>query len=182
LSRDRPAEARALDAYRMRGFEGQREYVAGLEARADEQAVSLLVECLCDESPHLRDLAEQAVRRMGPDRAPALRPLLHHGLWFTRAAVARILGGFADREALADLIALAADTNRHTSGAACDAVVGLAAALDPETVARALLAAPEAARQAVLAHAASAAPALCAEVERQRAAERRDTVPPPEES
>ena len=54
-----------LEALNARGLTAKREYVRGLEQRKDAEAFSLLVECLCDESWFLRDLAEQAFVRLG---------------------------------------------------------------------------------------------------------------------
>ena len=80
-----------------RGLTGKREYVRSLEQRSDAEALSLLVECLSDESWFLRDLAEEALLRMGERGAPVLVPLLDQGLWFTRASAARVLGRSAHR-------------------------------------------------------------------------------------
>ena len=71
-----------FDALNSRGLTGKREYVRSLEQRADREALSLLIECLCDESWYLRDQAEQALARIGPDAADVLLPLLEQGLWF----------------------------------------------------------------------------------------------------
>ena len=46
-----------LEALNARGLTAKREYVRGLEQRHDPQALSLLTECLCDESSFLRELA-----------------------------------------------------------------------------------------------------------------------------
>ena len=117
MSEEKHATLRVLDALQMKGFDGKREYVASLERRGDEQAVSLLVECLCDESTFLRELAERALTRMGEAHIALLRPLLTQGLWYTRASVARVLGGLGAKEALPDLVTLLTDAN----GAIADA-------------------------------------------------------------
>ena len=42
------SQTKPLDALNSRGLAGKREYVRGLEQRRDDEALSLLVECLCD--------------------------------------------------------------------------------------------------------------------------------------
>src|SRR5258705_424088 len=75
---DRFAPSQAFDATNPRGLTAKREYVRGLEQRRDPESLSLLVECLCDESWYLRDLAQQAFLRLGEAGAavepPPLRP------------------------------------------------------------------------------------------------------------
>src|SRR5258705_7041835 len=80
-----------LEALNARGLAAKREYVRGLEQRRDPEALSLLVECLCDESWFLRDLAEQAFFRMGEEHAAPLLPLVLGGLWYTRLSAVRLL-------------------------------------------------------------------------------------------
>src|SRR5881397_1789409 len=112
-----------FDALNSRGLAGKREYVRGLEQRRDEEALSLLVECLCDESWYLRDLAESSLLRSGAGATPVLLPLLEQGLWFTRASAARVLGQFGVREAVPGLMRLAEDANETVAHAALDALV-----------------------------------------------------------
>src|SRR5262249_55056050 len=80
MSDDKYAQSKPIDALNSRGLTGKREYVRGLEQRADAEALSLLIECLCDESWYLRDQAEQALLRLGPDTAGVLLPMLEQGL------------------------------------------------------------------------------------------------------
>ena len=87
-----------------------------LELRGDDDAIGRLVECLSDESGYQRDLAEQALMRLGARAAPALRPLLRQGLWYTRASAARILGRIGNGDAVPELFRLVEDAN-HTVGA-----------------------------------------------------------------
>ena len=91
------SQGRPDDLLNSRGLGAKRDYVRGLEQRGDAEALSLLVECLCDDSWYLRDLAEEAFLRMAERGAPVLLPLLDQGLWFTRTSSARVLGrlGFA---------------------------------------------------------------------------------------
>lgn len=153
MADDKYSSLRALDAMQVRSLDGKKEYVASLEARGDEQALSLLVECLCDESAFLRGLAERALVRLGRRATEALLPHLTQGLWFTRVSVARVLGEVGAREALEGLTALAADPNRSVVEAAVAAIVRVAAAGQVVSVARALHRAPEPVRERVLAEA-----------------------------
>jgi len=122
---DKFAQSRAFDAMNPRGLAAKREYVRGLEQRRDPESLSLLVECLCDESSYLRDLAEKAFLRLGPDVAPVLLPLLEQGLWFTRTSAAAILGRFAFRPAVPTLMRLAEDKNRTVGEGACESLVAI---------------------------------------------------------
>lgn len=93
----------------MRGLAGKRDYVRSLENRRDEEALSLLIECLCDESWYLRELAEEALFHMGERSGAALVPLLDQGLWFSRASAARVLGRIGHRSAMGPLVRLTED-------------------------------------------------------------------------
>jgi hypothetical protein len=126
MTDDKLGNTRALDAINARGLTAKREYVRGLEQRRDAEAISLLVECLCDESSYLRGLAEEAFFRMGEEQAHVLVPLLGQGLWYTRASAARVLGRMGFRPAVPGLLALAEDANEAVRAAACDALVALA--------------------------------------------------------
>ena len=118
--------ASPLEALNARGLTAKREYVRGLEQRRDPEALSLLVECLCDESWFLRDLAEQTFFRMGEEHAGPLLPLLVGGLWYTRLSAARLLGRLGYRPAVPALLELCDDTNETASLAARDALVAVA--------------------------------------------------------
>src|SRR5262249_50378959 len=113
-------QSKAVDAMNPRGLAAKREYVRGLERRRDPEAMSLLVECLCDESAYLRDLSEQVFMRMGDEAGPVLLPLLEQGLWFTRTSAAGILGRLGYRAAVPALLRLADDKNHTVAEAACD--------------------------------------------------------------
>jgi hypothetical protein len=125
MSDDKYAQSKPIDALNSRGLTGKREYVRGLEQRADAEALSLLIECLCDESWYLRDQAEQALLRIGPDTATVLLPMLEQGLWFTRTSAARVLGRFGHRPAVPGLLRLAEDANETVAAAARDAMVAI---------------------------------------------------------
>ncbi|OGF09374.1 MAG: hypothetical protein A2W00_14805 [Candidatus Eisenbacteria bacterium RBG_16_71_46] len=115
-----------IETLSNRSFEAKREYVEDLERRADPQAIALLVECLCDESGYLRDLAEQAFTRLGGTGVAALLPLLDQGLWYTRTSAARVLGRQGYRPAVPALIRLTDDGNETVARAAQEALAGIA--------------------------------------------------------
>jgi HEAT repeat protein len=123
MSDDARSQGKVFDALSSRGLAGKREYVRGLEQRRDEEALSLLVECLCDESSYLRELAEDALMRIGDRAAGVLLPLLDQGLWYTRSSAARVLGRFGRRDAVPGLLRLAQDANASVGEAARDALV-----------------------------------------------------------
>jgi HEAT repeat protein len=147
MSDDGFSQSKPFDALNSRGLTGKREYVRGLEQRADDEALSLLIECLCDESWYLRDQAEQALARIGPDAAGVLLPLLEQGLWFTRTSAARVLGGFGHRPAVPGLMRLAEDANKTVAGAARDALVAIGRAGGSIRLAQALHGLPPDARR-----------------------------------
>ena len=120
IPRERP-----LDVLNARGLTAKREYVRGLERRKDDEALSLLLECLCDESPYLRDLAEQALR-LGEDGARVLLPLLDEGLWFTRSSGARVIGRMGYRPAVPRLLRMARDANAMVAQSAREALAEIA--------------------------------------------------------
>ncbi len=127
-----------LDHLNTRGLTAKREYVRGLETRGDPEALSLLVECLCDESWYLRDLAEEAFLRMGDRGAAALLPLLEQGLWFTRTSAARVLGRVGYRPSVPALLRLAEDANETVVAASREALVTIGHQGGAVTVAHAL--------------------------------------------
>ncbi len=126
MTDDKYAQRQPFDALNPRGLTAKREYVRGLEQRRDPEALSLLIECLCDESWYLRDLATQSFLRLGDAHADLLLPLLETGLWYTRTSAANILGRLAYRRAVSALCALAEDANRTVAEAARDALVAIA--------------------------------------------------------
>ncbi len=125
MSDDRHPPARSYDALNTRGLAAKREYVRGLEKRRDSEALSLLVECLCDESWYLRQLAEQAFLNLGSEGAPLLLPLLEQGLWFTRVSSAGILGKLGHAPAVPGLLRLTEDENRTVAEAAREALIAV---------------------------------------------------------
>lgn len=125
MSDDKHTPARTYDAMNPRGLAGKRDYVRGLEQRRDEEAMSLLVECLCDESWYLRELAEDALLRMGARAGDTLVPLLDNGLWFSRASAARVLGRLGYGPAVPALLRLCAESNTTVASAAVAALTEL---------------------------------------------------------
>jgi HEAT repeat protein len=113
------------DALNTRSLAAKREYVRGLEQRRDPEAISLMVECLCDESWYLRHLAEQAFLHLGEAGAPVLLPLLDQGLWFTRTSAASVLGQLGYAPAAPALLQLTEDKNRTVAEAALEALLSI---------------------------------------------------------
>lgn len=125
MTDDMHGQGKTYDALNARGLTAKREYVRGLEQRRDPEAISLLVECLCDESWYLRQLAEEAFLHLGEETAPVLLPLLDQGLWFTRSSAAGVLGKLGFAPAVPGLMALAEDKNRTVVEAALEALLGI---------------------------------------------------------
>ena len=126
MSEDKYGAGRTLDAMSARGLAGKRDYVRSLEQRRDEEALSLLVECLCDESWYLRELAESALLRLGARAGETLLPLLEQGLWFSRVSSARVLGRLGYGPAAGGLLRLCADSNAPVAQASRIALADLA--------------------------------------------------------
>lgn len=125
MTDDKFTQGKSVDVLNTRGLATKREYVRDLRLRGDPQALSLLVECLCDESWYTRDLAERAFLTLDPPRGDLLLPLLDQGLWYTRTTVARILGRLAYRPAVPALLVLVDDANAPVGDAAREALVAI---------------------------------------------------------
>ncbi len=123
---ERSGASRISEAMSFRGLAGKRDYVRSLESRRDEEALSLLVECLCDESFYLRELAEGALLKVGERCGAALVPLLDQGLWFSRASAARVLGRIGHAGAAGPLVRLTFDKVETVVGEAYASLVVLA--------------------------------------------------------
>jgi HEAT repeat protein len=126
MADEKPGAGRALDAMNARGLAGKRDYVRSLEQRRDEDAMAMLVECLCDESWYLRDLAEHALLRSGERGGEALLPILEQGLWFSRTSAARVLGRLGYAPAVAGLLRQCSDSNASVVQESQSALVELA--------------------------------------------------------
>jgi hypothetical protein len=125
MSDEKLPQPKTYDALNARSLAAKREYVRGLEQRRDAEAISLLVECLCDESWYLRQLAEQAFLHLGVEGAAVLLPLLEQGLWFTRSSAAGILGQIAYSPAVPGLLRLTEDANRTVAESAREALLAI---------------------------------------------------------
>lgn len=147
MNDDKPVQGKPFDTLNTRGLIAKREYVQGLEQRRDVEALSLLVECLCDESWYLRDQAERAFVRLGDDGAAVLLPLLEQGLWFTRTSAAGVLGRMGYRPAVPALLRLTEDANRTVADAARDALVAVGRQNGAVSIAHALHRLPPDARR-----------------------------------
>jgi HEAT repeat protein len=126
MADDTQRGGRISDVLSSRGLAGKRDYVRSLEQRRDAEALSLLVECLCDESWYLRELAEAALLTLGERSGPALVPLLGQGLWFSRASAARVLGQLGYRPAAGPLVRLSLDRAETVAREAFLALAALA--------------------------------------------------------
>jgi HEAT repeat protein len=142
MAEEKHPAAKAFDALSARSLAGKREYVRSLEDRPDDEKLSLLVECLCDESWYMRELGEEALERSGPNAVPALLNLLNQGLWFTRTSAARVLGRLGSRTAVPALLELARDENRTVAESGRSALIEVAHRGGSAALARALYAAP----------------------------------------
>jgi hypothetical protein len=125
MTDEKYGQTKPLDILNVRGLASKREYVRSLELRGDAEALSLLVECLCDDSWYLRGLAEEAFLKLGDRGAEALLPLLDRGVWFTRASAALVLGRLGYRPAVPALFLLTEDKNTTAASAARDALVAI---------------------------------------------------------
>jgi HEAT repeat protein len=110
MADEQSTAGRVSDATSSRGLAGKRDYVRSLEQRRDEAALGLLVECLCDESGYLRELAESALLKIGERAGPVLLPLLGQGLWFSRSSAARVLGQMGYGPSAGPLLKLTGDS------------------------------------------------------------------------
>jgi HEAT repeats len=116
-------QSKPFDTLNTRGLTAKREQVRDLELRGDDESIARLVECLRDESWYLRDLAEQALGRVGGRAASRLIPLLRQGLWYTRASAARILGRIGCGDAVPELFELTDDANDSVGAAAFESLI-----------------------------------------------------------
>jgi HEAT repeat protein len=144
---DKYGPSKTFDAMNTRGLSAKREQVRELELRADDDAIQRLLDCLRDESWFLRDLAEQALTRLGRRGADALVPLLRQGLWYTRAGASRILGRIGYGDAVPSLFELTQDSNHSVGSAALDALLEIGRQRGAIRLAHALHRMPPDARQ-----------------------------------
>jgi HEAT repeat protein len=177
---------RVHEALSSRGLAGKRDYVRSLEQRRDEQALTLLVECLSDESGYLRELAEAALTKLEerggkPDAAGALLlPLLKQGLWYARASAARALGGMAWAPAAGPLLEMCEDRVDSAVREAAAALSAIGAHGGAARIAWELHRRPPERRAAPLARLRARDAALADRVQRLLTAERLMTHPDPD--
>lgn len=137
-----------LEALRRKNLEGKKTFVEELRRQKTPQAISLLLEILCDESWYLRDLAIGALVEVGPTVVDPLRRLLATGLWYTRAAAARALARLGDAGSAPIFLALLEESNLSVRDAGVAALRELVAAGKPGAIREALAALPNEPRQA----------------------------------
>ncbi|HTY08058.1 MAG TPA: HEAT repeat domain-containing protein [Candidatus Edwardsbacteria bacterium] len=104
------------------------------------EAIALLVKALQDQSPSLREHAVAAICLAGPAATAPLLRLLGGGVWFARAAAARVLERIGTAEALAPLLRQCGDANRSVAQAAGQAVNAVVARCGQDAALRQLLA------------------------------------------
>ncbi|MCS7313774.1 MAG: HEAT repeat domain-containing protein, partial [Acidobacteria bacterium] len=76
-----------------------------------EEAVQTLIHFLEDPRWHRREMIVQALRNYPHFPSSYLHPLLHHPLWYVRAAAIELLGAFQDPLLLEHAARLAKDSN-----------------------------------------------------------------------
>lgn len=157
---ERLETGRTLDALRRKNLEGKKTFVEELRRQKTPQALSLLLEILCDESWYLRELAIDALAEMGSTAVPPVRRLLATGLWYTRAAAARALGRLGDGASAGTILLLVTDPNVAVHDAAVRALREMAAAGGGAAIRDALAALPAEKRTPRLEVLSQAAPEL----------------------
>jgi len=150
MTDDKYGQSKAVDVLNFRALNAKRDYVRDLVNRDDGEALSLLVECLCDESGYLRDLAEVALPKLGDRGANAVLPLLESGLWFTRVSSVRVLGRMGFKAAVPALLRLTEDANRTVADAAREALVAIGHQGGSARIAHAIYRLPPDARRRLL--------------------------------
>jgi len=125
-----------LDALARQPLDARRKLMEELARHPTEQSQAILVEILQGDSWYLRDLAVRALSRIGAPAAPRLRVVLRTGLWYGRAAAARVLGKIAHADALPDLVELLSDPNHTVQGAVLASLADLVRAGHGREVAR----------------------------------------------
>jgi len=115
-----------LERLRIKNLSGKRHLIEDLKKRKNPRTVSLLVEMLQDESWYLREQAVLALSDAGEEAREAVVKVLEKGLWYARAAAAKVLGrvgGPAEMDVLIDCLL---DSNMTVQGAAAAALVDIA--------------------------------------------------------
>ncbi|MBI5805005.1 hypothetical protein HZA73_03060 [candidate division TA06 bacterium] len=96
------------------------------------EALALLLKALHDQSWTLRDHAIPKIIAKGPQ---AIVPILRHltsGVWYTRAALAKVLHSTGDHRAAVPLFLLLSDSNKSVAEEAQKALKNIVQRTDPE--------------------------------------------------
>lgn len=96
------------------------------------EALALLLKALHDQSWTLRDHAVPKIIAKGPQ---AIGPVLRHltsGVWYTRAALARVLQATGDHRAAVSLFLMLGDSNKSVVEEAQQALKAIITRADPE--------------------------------------------------
>jgi len=104
-------------------LEVARRYIEQLQTHPAADAVPRLVEILEYESWYLRERAGAALLSFGAAAAPAVERLLSGGLWYTRAAALRVLGGIGAPSSLVRIVEFLGDGNQTIAEEAARAVL-----------------------------------------------------------
>jgi HEAT repeat protein len=129
---------RMLERLRLKNLSGKKNLIEDLKKRKSQRSVSLLVEMLQDESWYLREQAVKALCEAGEEAKEPLLKLVDEGLWYTRAAAAKVLGKIGGREATEKLIDCLMDSNMTVQGAAATALIDIAKSTSVEDLAAAM--------------------------------------------
>ncbi len=130
--------AKVLERLRLKNLSGKKELIEDLKKRKGQRSVLILAELLQDESWYLREQAVQALPEMGDEARGPVMKLLENGLWYTRAAAAKVLGKIGGPEAVDSLLDCLVDSNMTVQGAAAAALVDIAKSSSVEALASSL--------------------------------------------
>jgi len=130
------APERLIELIRRADVASRRVLVAELARRRTEAATRALIRLLESDSWHLRELATAALPEVGIVARPFLMPLLHSGLWYTRAAAARGVGKIGDAASLPRLVEMLEDGNHTIEDAALASIADLVRGGEAREIAR----------------------------------------------
>lgn len=126
MKEEEPDGAKILERLRLKNLTGKKNLIEDLKKRKSQRSVSLLVEMLQDESWYLREQAVQALSEAGEEAREPVLNVLKDGLWYARAAAAKVLGRIGGSNAVERLIDCLLDSNMTVQGAAAAAMVDIA--------------------------------------------------------
>jgi HEAT repeat protein len=127
--------AKILEKFRLKNLAGKKNLIEDLKKRKSPRSISLLVEMLQDESWYLREQAVQALSDAGDEAKEPVLEVLENGLWYARAASAKVLGKIGGVEAVVKLTDCLLDSNMTVQGAAAAALVDIARSSSVENLA-----------------------------------------------